>query len=197
MLRGVLVIYVCVYARVCFVIMEALSRLGVSGELSKDEFVRQLSCLRQEQVEDLRSELFGEAGLADSGDDTLVGRRKVIGGKTMKMKYMDDVWILVGAIKRCEYVPRTLLKNGKRSKAEWMRSQEITREVRSTEDKECSVLSMGGCDLDAEGIVKGTDCVHSEPMSSFDKGDNGLCTLVQSHDQCENMMVDQDGVFAL
>lgn len=101
------------------------ARFGVSGELSRDEFVRLLSSLRQEQVKEFRSELFKEAvksGLADLGD-TLVGRRKImVGGKTLKLKYVDDIWILVSAIGGCKNVPRTLLKNGKRSKAELMRS---------------------------------------------------------------------------
>ena len=77
----------------------------------------------------LRDTLFSEAvqrGLADTGD-RMVSRRKVAGGKSIRDKHIDDVWALVCAIQRDESVPRVLLKNGKRSKSEWVSSQMNTR----------------------------------------------------------------------
>ena len=52
--------------------------------------------------------------MAEIGDD-LVQRKKMAGGRTVE-KHIDDSWLLVGAIKRCECVPRILLKNGKRAR---------------------------------------------------------------------------------
>ena len=66
-------------------------------------------------MRELRSALFLEAiekGLADNGD-LLVMRKKVGSGKTVKEKHAEDIWTLVSAIPRCEYIPRTLLRNGK------------------------------------------------------------------------------------
>ena len=106
--------------------MELLPHFGVSGELSKEEFVRRLGreCTAV-QVRELRLSLFKDAvrkDLADIGDE-LVQRKKMGGGRTVKEKHMDDSWLLVGAIKRCECVLRILLKNGKRARNDLLRSQ--------------------------------------------------------------------------
>ena len=37
----------------------------------------------------------------------------------MKEKYIEDIETLAGAIKRCDSIPCTLLKNGKRRKEEF------------------------------------------------------------------------------
>ena len=62
----------------------------------------------------------------------------------MKEKYAEDIWSLVGAIKRCDHVPRVLLKNGKRVKEEFVRSQAKTRTKKDagcgSEDAVVSVL---------------------------------------------------------
>ena len=64
-------------------------------ELSLEELSRRLDPeeANQQQVGGLRSSLFAEAvakGLADVGD-SLVGREKVGGGRTVKQKYVEDV----------------------------------------------------------------------------------------------------------
>ena len=46
----------------------------------------------------------------------------------MKEKHIEDIWKLAGAIKRCESIPRTLLKNGKQGKEEFARSRAEQRE---------------------------------------------------------------------
>ena len=51
--------------------------------------------------------------------DILVSRRKS-SAVSVKEKHADDIWVLVGAIQRCEAVPRVLLKNGKRRKDEFV-----------------------------------------------------------------------------
>ena len=110
--------------------MDILPHFGVNSELSAEEFVRRLA--RDsfvDQVRELRSAPFLEAiekGLADNGD-LLVMRKKVGGGKTVKEKQAEDIWTLVGAIRRCECIPRTLLRNGKRARDEWRKSGEGER----------------------------------------------------------------------
>ena len=111
--------------------MELLPHFGVNGELSKVEFVRRLGreCT-VDQVRELRLSLFEDAvrkDLADIGDD-LVQRKKMGGGRTVKEKHIDDSWLLVGAIKRCECVPRILLKNRKRARNDLLKSQAKLRE---------------------------------------------------------------------
>ena len=89
-----------------------------------------------DQVHGLRASLFTEAvkkGLADCGD-RLVTRKKVGGGKTVKEKHAEDVWSLTGVLQMCEPIPRTLLRNGKRAKEEWMRSQAKMRGEASESD---------------------------------------------------------------
>ncbi len=117
--------------------MELLSHFGVSCELLKDEFVRRLRLgeYSEQQVHGLRLALFEDAVkkiLADSGD-VLVKRKKTSAGKSVKEKHIDDIWCLAGAIKRCELVPRDLLRNGKRGNEELLNSQAVTRRKREAD----------------------------------------------------------------
>ena len=156
--------------------MDILPHFGVSSELSEEEFVRRLvRGSTQDQVRDLRLALFLEAvegDLADGGDK-LVMRKKVGGGKTVKDKHAVDVWVLVGAIRRCERIPRTLLRNGKRAKEEWQKSQEKVRDQESvlndagSKRLSCSSMTgMGGAGAvggagaeDGAGVVRGAGAV--------------------------------------
>ena len=140
--------------------MEILPLFGISTELSREEFMRRL-CRdsTRDQVQGLRASLFLAAvdkGLADTGD-RLVGRKKVGGGKTAKEKYAEDTWTLVGVVQRCEAVPRILLKNGKRAKEDWLRSQDRMKgqkgvgvegavSVRPVDVQDESVLGVAVCD---------------------------------------------------
>ena len=60
-------------------------------------------------------------------------RKKMGGGRSVKEKHIDDSWLLVGAIKKCECVPRILLKNGKRARNDLLKSQAKLREKRNEE----------------------------------------------------------------
>ena len=55
-------------------------------------------------------------------------RKKMGGGRSVKENHIDDSWLLVGAIKRCECVPRILLKNGKRARNDLLKIQAKLRE---------------------------------------------------------------------
>ena len=106
--------------------MELLQSFGVNSELSREEFMRRLRCENSvDQVRDLRQLLFVEAvslNLANDGD-VLVTRKKMNAGKSVVEKHTEDVWLLTCAIKRCENVPLILLRNSKRGKVEFVRSQ--------------------------------------------------------------------------
>ena len=107
-------------------------------------------------------------GLADVGD-SLVGRKKVGGGRTVKQKYVECVWTIVGPIKRCEALPRTLLKNGKRSKEAWQQSQARQREAGNqiTTNSDASILS--------EGLVFPIDSAQRDGRMFDDKSDGDIC----------------------
>ena len=109
--------------------MDLLISLGVSCELSAAEFTGRLARNSSgEQVGEVRVALFAEAvrcGLAHEGD-VLVARRKV-GGKSLKEKHVGDVWILADCIRRSVCIPRSLLRNGKRSAEGLAESQRRTR----------------------------------------------------------------------
>ena len=70
-------------------------------------------------ISSIRNDLFSEAresGLTTAGD-ALVARRKTNGGKTVKGKHASD--------KSKTALPRTLLRNGKRSRDEFTASQAL------------------------------------------------------------------------
>ena len=96
--------------------MDLLTKFNVSCEMTTDEFLRRLgraACL--EEVQSLRSSLFAvamEKGLVDEGG-MLVARKKSAGGKSVKWKYMEDVWVLVGSIRNKKAVPHVLLKRSR------------------------------------------------------------------------------------
>ena len=106
--------------------MESLAARGINSDLCASEFERCLSrTLSTESLSSIRSAVFAEAqeaGLACEGD-ALVQRRKTNGGKSVKQKHVSDVWHLVCSIRNKTSVPRTLLRNGKRSKDELCISQ--------------------------------------------------------------------------
>ena len=133
--------------------------------------MRNLRCENSaEQVRSLRRLLFEDAlrkNLADVGH-LLVTRKKMNAGKSVAEKHAEDVWSLSCAIRRGESVPRLLLKNGKRGKEEWVKSQsrqgkkkggtdccellEVTQSVGArcqmlVEDVNGMVSSNSGCDI--------------------------------------------------
>ena len=105
-----------------------LARFNVSCELSQTEFLNRLSSrvFSDSKISELRDAIFQHAvnlQLVQSGS-ALVNRRKVGAGKTIRMKHMDDVWMIGRAIKNNSALPRILQKNGKRSKAEFESSKQ-------------------------------------------------------------------------
>ena len=85
--------------RVVFYSMELLSYFGVSSKLSKEEFVRRLERSKAEQVRALFDSAVRK-GLGEE-EDELVTRKKVVGGKSVKEKHVEDMWTLTGCYSPC------------------------------------------------------------------------------------------------
>ena len=107
--------------------MEALTRTGVNLDLPKNALVDSLLLSHsEEQLNDIRTQLFNSATLAGLAHpkDVLVKRLKRATGPSLTMKYANDVAVLCYAIKNCQPLPRTLLRNGKRSAAAYITSRD-------------------------------------------------------------------------
>ena len=107
--------------------MEALTRTGVNSDLPKNALVDSLLLSHsEEQLNDIRTQLFNSATLAGlvHPKDVLVKRLKRATGPSLTMKYANDVAVLCYAIKNCQPLPRTLLRNGKRSAAAYITSRD-------------------------------------------------------------------------
>ena len=108
------------------VAMNRLVNHGINLDMCVSELGRSITrSLSAGSISSIRNDLFLEAtesALTTPGD-ALVTRRKTNGGKTVKEKHASDICQLVGAIKNKTAIPRTLLRNGKRSLDEFTASQ--------------------------------------------------------------------------
>ena len=73
-------------------------------------------------------------------------------GKSVVEKHCEDVWSHSCAIRRIERVPRVLLKNGKRGKEEFVRSQFRQRE------KADGGSGTDGCRFEGGPLSPGAEC---------------------------------------
>lgn len=106
--------------------MNSLAYYGIDLDATPREMERSIArSIPKSSISKIRSDLFLESkeyGLTTAGD-ALVTRRKTNGGKTMMEKHIADIYLLVSSIKNRTAIPRTLLRNGKRSKEELTTSQ--------------------------------------------------------------------------
>ena len=98
--------------------MDALVGIGLNPDLQRENLVAALlqSCT-EDSLREMRVNLFDTAlnmGLAHP-KDVLVRRLKWANGPTLATKYVTDIADLCYAIRHEELIPRTLLKNDKRS----------------------------------------------------------------------------------
>ena len=104
---------VCSYFTFIFVcaavVMDLLQHFGVSAEVSADEFQGILSGRdhTRDQISHLRATIFLEAMECKlAGErDSLILRRNVCTGKSIREKHIGDVWLLVCSIKNCLPTP--------------------------------------------------------------------------------------------
>ena len=92
-----------------------LAGFNISSELSQTEFLNRLSCpvFSDTKISELRDAIFRHAvdnQLVQNGS-VLVSRRKVGAGKTVRMKHMDDIWMMVRAIKNNIELPRVGIRS--------------------------------------------------------------------------------------
>ena len=102
----------------CSIVMDSVQALGVDLNAPASESAATLTTLSLSQLLTIRSDLFSEAanlGLTSEGDE-LVSRRDTRKNPLNK-KFADDVIALMFCLKNESAVPRSLLKNGKRSKS--------------------------------------------------------------------------------
>ena len=94
--------------------IDSLPRLGVSTELSHEEFSRRLRFTKDLEIAKLRHFLFYDTEVRDlvHKNSQLVTRRKVGGGESVVEKHVEDIFLLVCSIKDKYRVPCVLLKNG-------------------------------------------------------------------------------------
>ena len=109
--------------------MNTLVSSGVDPDLPRDTLVSALlqSC-GEDDLRGMRVKLFETAldrGLAHP-KDILVKRLKRAVGPTLATKYVADIADLCYAIRNEQLVPRTLLKNGKRSAAAFLASRSMS-----------------------------------------------------------------------
>ena len=100
--------------------MNWLPTFGVSHELPKSEFIHLLAAYPTVDLKSLRECLFEEASKANLVPSELrglplVGRRDTA-IRPASQVLSEDVWTLVTCITNCAALPRTLIKNGKRSR---------------------------------------------------------------------------------
>ena len=101
--------------------MDALSSEGIHADMPKTELVAKVSRLPVERIQRIRTALFDEAKKVNLAlpEDVLVGRQKRANGKPLWEKLADDVCTVLSCISNNDHIPRQLLRNGKRSAAEF------------------------------------------------------------------------------
>ena len=106
--------------------MELLvNRLGLDLDQRPSELTRDLGGIPANTLASVREVLFQEAktlSLTAVGS-VLVQRRKTNGGNSVKQKHVSDIIVLVRSIQNKTPLPRSVLRNGKRSAKEWEASQ--------------------------------------------------------------------------
>ena len=114
--------------------------VGVHPDLPRQEFILKLVHLPTKDLLPLRLALFNEAstvhGLVPSDFSTipLVARRDTA-IKSASMKLGEDIWTIVSCISNLEPIPRTLFRNGKRSK------QYLSHTTTTTKSNYCPSVS--------------------------------------------------------
>ena len=105
--------------------MDYLVSRGFNLDQWPSELEQDLRALDSGTIANVRQLLFQEAekcGLTDEGC-VLVQRKKTTGGKSIRQKHEADLVVLVRSIQNRNPLPRTVLRNGKRSAREWQASQ--------------------------------------------------------------------------
>ena len=120
----------------CLLFIDTPTRFHIGVDLPKKEFLKGLHAVPETKLSlaMFRENVFNTVvvrWLVDSGG-IVVGRRKSGGGeKSVREKHVEDIWILVNAIKNLQPVPQALLRNSKRSKSALTHSREQIKSIRT------------------------------------------------------------------
>ena len=117
--------------------MDTLASVGVNPDLPRDTLTTALlQSSSEDDLQDMRVKLFEtarEEGLAHP-KDILVKRLKRAVGPSLGTKYANDIADLCYALRNEQLVPRTLLKNGKRSAAAFIAARSRVSSSPQTSD---------------------------------------------------------------
>ena len=103
----------------------SLAETGLHSGMSMDEFVSALKHYPTSLLKLWRQSLFDEAasrGLLQDSSDVLVYRMNSA-CRPLDLKLAEDLWSIIVCIENGEKLPRSILKNGKRSKADLNKSR--------------------------------------------------------------------------
>ena len=112
-------------------IEDIITNCGVALNVSKSVFIEQLRTRSISVLLGIRKSAFSKAisaGLANP-KDILVGRKESA-INPLNIKLSEDIWTIMHSIRNDTIIPRTLLKNGKRSKQEYEEPR-VTRNIPS------------------------------------------------------------------
>ena len=119
--------------------MKELQRLGADVKSTSDELVAKLVHLQITTLQRLRCEIFEAARSAHlvSQDDVIVQRQKRAIGPSLQSKLATDIATIVYHLRNRKSLPRTLLRNGKRSKQRYEQlkcqlSNKLSKDVNNT-----------------------------------------------------------------
>lgn len=174
----------------------ALARLGVSVEDTKDHITKILAQKPSELLKQVRSELFEVAkvnGLAHC-NDVLVHRLKRATGPRLETKLANDIALLIYNLKNHFIIPRTLLRNGKKSQQYYVSTRnarlpnryQVNSSIQSTIMKSCSsaVRENHPDNGSPAGAGQCETPVNAQSSETTDGENNTLSTQHHQNDTC-------------
>ena len=156
--------------------MDALASVGVNPDLPRDTLTTALlQSSSEDDLRDMRVKLFKiarEKGLAHP-KDILVKRLKRAVGPSLGTKYAIDIADLCYALRNEQLVPRTLLKNGKRSAAPFIAARSRVSSSPQTSDN--ALPSTASID----GTTRGSHDSVSHNCSENNENNRAITTLTR------------------
>ena len=182
-------------------VMEELREFGADGECTSSEPVAKLQYepvakLKYFHIstpQRIRSKLFQEAQCAGlvNQKDIIVQRRKKAAGPCLELKLVLDVATLVYHLRNRKILPRTILRNGKRSKQKYKKlrdhccpiNQILTQQEKRSQAKDYNEVEnkvSRSSDID---YFEGTKCLQS--VKEIQYTDTIIETVVVVNEKCD------------
>ena len=139
---------------------------GFTLDRRPSELERDLQVLDFDTIANVRESLFREAkvyGMTGEGS-TLVQRKKTNGGKSIRQKHTADVILLVRSIQNKSLLPRTILRNGKRSAEEWQ-ARQARMNSESEQTSQTFTMNSGTDKSDSNQLPQNLESInHNNPI---------------------------------